>query len=149
MLSLDGWTVFFTIVNVLVLFIGLKVFLFKPVLNIIRQREEMIGQQFAEAAKMEQDAQQMKEEYQEKLKEAGRKAEEIVAGAKERAAEEERLAAARSQEEAARMIARAKEEIRVEQEQAKKEVQADVALLAIEAARKIIKTGEVHEAAGN
>ncbi|HIX71591.1 MAG: F0F1 ATP synthase subunit B [Clostridiales bacterium] len=149
MLSLDGWTVFFTIVNVLVLFIGLKVFLFKPVLNIIRQREEMIGQQFAEAAKKEQDAQQMKEEYQEKLKEAGRKAEEIVAGAKERAAEEERLAAARSQEEAARMIARAKEEIRVEQEQAKKEVQADVALLAIEAARKIIKTGEVHEAAGN
>ena len=78
MLSLDGWTVFFTIVNVLVLFIGLKVFLFKPVLNIIRQREEMIGQQFAEAAKKEQDAQQMKEEYQEKLKEAGRKAEEIV-----------------------------------------------------------------------
>lgn len=149
MLSLDGWTVFFTIVNVLVLFIGLKVFLFKPVLNIIRQREEMIGQQFAEAAKKEQDAQQMKEEYQEKLKEAGRKAEEIVAGAKERAAEEERLAAARSQEEAARMIARAKEEIRVEQEQAKKEVQADVAFLAIEAARKIIKTGEVHEAAGN
>lgn len=149
MLSLDGWTVFFTIVNVLVLFIGLKVFLFKPVLNIIRQREEMIGQQFAEAAKKEHDAQQMKEEYQEKLKEAGRKAEEIVAGAKERAAEEERLAAARSQEEAARMIARAKEEIRVEQEQAKKEVQADVALLAIEAARKIIKTGEVHEAAGN
>lgn len=149
MLSLDGWTVFFTIVNVLVLFIGLKVFLFKPVLNIIRQREEMIGQQFAEAAKKEQDAQQMKEEYQEKLKEAGRKAEEIVAGAKERAAEEERLAAARSQEEAARMIARVKEEIRVEQEQAKKEVQADVALLAIEAARKIIKTGEVHEAAGN
>ena len=149
MLSLDGWTVFFTIVNVLVLFIGLKVFLFKPVLNIIRQREEMIGQQFAEAAKKEQDAQQMKEESQEKLKEAGRKAEEIVAGAKERAAEEERLAAARSQEEAARMIARAKEEIRVEQEQAKKEVQADVALLAIEAARKIIKTGEVHEAAGN
>lgn len=149
MLSLDGWTVFFTIVNVLVLFIGLKVFLFKPVLNIIRQREEMIGQQFAEAAKKEQDAQQMKEEYQEKLKEAGRKAEEIVAGAKERAAEEERLAAARSQEEAARMIARAKEEIRVEQEQAKKEVQADVALLAIEVARKIIKTGEVHEAAGN
>ncbi len=149
MLSLDGWTVFFTIVNVLVLFIGLKVFLFKPVLNIIRQREEVIGQQFAEAAKKEQDAQQMKEEYQEKLKEAGRKAEEIVAGAKERAAEEERLAAARSQEEAARMIARAKEEIRVEQEQAKKEVQADVALLAIEAARKIIKTGEVHEAAGN
>ena len=149
MLSLDGWTVFFTIVNVLVLFIGLKVFLFKPVLNIIRQREEMIGQQFAEAAKKEQDAQQMKEEYQEKLKEPPRKSEDIVAGAKESAADEERLAAATSQEEAARMIARAKEEIRVEQEQAKKEVQADVALLAIEAARKIIKTGEVHEAAGN
>ncbi len=149
MLSLDGWTIFFTIVNVLVLFIGLKVFLFKPVLNMIRQREEMIRKQFAEAAQKEQAAKQMQTEYQEKLKEAGRKAEDIVAGAKERAAEEERLATARSQEEAARMIARAKEEIRMEQEQAKKEVQADVALLAMEAARKIIETGEVHEAAGN
>ena len=40
MLSLDGWTLFFTVVNVLVLFVGMKVFLFKPVLNTIRQREE-------------------------------------------------------------------------------------------------------------
>ena len=38
MLSLDGWTLFFTVVNVLVLFVGLKVFLFMPLLNIIRQR---------------------------------------------------------------------------------------------------------------
>ena len=46
------------------------------------------------------------------------------------------------------MLEKAREEIRTEQEQARKEVQADIAILAMEAARKIMKTGDVHDAAG-
>ena len=149
MLSLDAWTIFFTVLNVLVLFIGLKVFLFKPVLNIIRQREEMIQNQLAEAADREKQAEQLKNDYQERLKNADQKAEDIIAMAKNRAAEERSLAVARTKEETDKMLARAREEIRMEQELAKKEVEADVAMLAMEAARKLLKTGDVHDAAGN
>ena len=116
MLSLDAWTIFFTVLNVLVLFIGLKVFLFKPVLNIIRQREEMIQNQLAEAADREKQAEQLKNDYQERLKNADQKAEDIIAMAKNRAAEERSLAVARTKEETDKMLARAREEIRMEQE---------------------------------
>lgn len=149
MLSLDGWTLFFTVVNILVLFVGLKVFLFKPVLNIIRQREEMIHDQLADAAEKEKKAEQLKTDYQEKLKNANQKAEDIIAEAKVRADEEKRLAAEKTREETEQMLEKARAEIRLEQEQAKKEVQADIAVLAMEAARKIMKTGDVHDAAGN
>lgn len=148
MLSLDGWTIFFTVLNVLVLFVGLKVFLFKPVLNIIRQREEMIQNQLADAAEKEKAAEQLKNDYQTKLKDAGQKAESIIAEAKARADEEQRLAVEKTREETERMLEKARADIRTEQEQAKKEVQADIAILAMEAARKIMKTGDVHEAAG-
>lgn len=149
MLSLDGWTLFFTVVNVLVLFVGLKVFLFKPVLNIIRQREEMIHNQLADAAEKEKAAEQLKTDYQEKLKNASQKAEDIIAEAKARADEEKRLAVEKTKEETEQMLEKARAEICSEQEQAKKEVQADIAVLAMEAARKIMKTGDVHDAAGN
>ena len=142
MLSLDGWTLFFTVVNVLVLFVGLKVFLFKPVLNIIRQREEMIHNQLADAAEKEKAAEQLKTDYQEKLKNASQKAEDIIAEAKARADEEKRLAVEKTKEETEQMLEKARAEIR-------SGVQADIAVLAMEAARKIMKTGDVHDAAGN
>ena len=148
MLSLDGWTLFFTVLNVIVRFVGLRLLLFKPVLKIISQREEMIKTQLEEAAAKEQQAEQLKNDYQEKLKDAGHKAEEIIAQAKSRAAREQSEAAVKAKEEAEKMLEKAREEIRTEQEQARKEVQADIAILAMEAARKIMKTGDVHDAAG-
>lgn len=149
MLSLDGWTIFFTVVNVLVLFIGLKVFLFKPVLKIIDQREEMIQKQLTEAAEKEKQAQQLKIDYQEKLNNANQKAENIIAEAKNRAAAEKSLAVQKTKEETEQMIEKARAEIRTEQEQAKKEMQADIAILAMEAARKIMRTGDAHDTAGH
>ena len=46
MLSLEPWTIFWTVVNVLVLFVALRHFLIKPVMGVIEQRNEMIKQQF-------------------------------------------------------------------------------------------------------
>lgn len=140
---------FFTVVNVLVLFVGLKMFLFKPVLKIIDQREEMIRKQLTEAAEKERQAQQLKNDYQERLKNADQKAEDIIAEAKTRAAEEKTLAEQKTREETEQMLEKARAEIRTEQEQAKKEMQAEIAVLAMEAARKIMKTGDAHDAAGH
>ena len=44
MLSLEPWTIFWTVVNVLVLFVALRHFLIKPVMGVIEQRNEMITQ---------------------------------------------------------------------------------------------------------
>ena len=64
MLSLEPWTLFWTVVNVLVLFLAMKKFLLKPVMNIIEKREAMIHQQFDEAEAARNQAEAMKENIQ-------------------------------------------------------------------------------------
>lgn len=149
MLSLNGWTLFFTILNVLVLYLGVKKFLLKPVMNVVSQREELIQNQLTNAAETEKQAEQLKDEYQAELATAHDKAEEIIVMAKERAEVEYNNAIAKTREETEHMLSKAKADIMNEQEKAKKEAQDEITKLAIQAARKIMKTGDVHDTGSN
>ena len=68
MLSLNPWDILWTIVNLLVLYAIFRKFLFQPVMNVIHEREEMINKQFEDAQKQQDDAAQMKNEYENQLK---------------------------------------------------------------------------------
>ncbi|WP_312493592.1 F0F1 ATP synthase subunit B [Anaerosporobacter sp.] len=149
MLSLNGWTLFFTILNVLVLYLGVKKFLLKPVMNVVSQREELIQNQLTNAAETKKQAEQLKDEYQAELATAHDKAEEIIVMAKERAEVEYNNAIAKTCEETEHMLSKAKADIMNEQEKAKKEAQDEISKLAIQAARKIMKTGDVHDTGSN
>lgn len=149
MLSLNGWTLFFTVLNVLVLFLGLKKFLLKPVMNVVSQREELIRNQLTNAAETKKQAEQLKDEYQAELATAKDQAEEIIIMAKKRAEEEYNNAIAKTREETEHMLSKAKADILNEQEKAKKEAQDEITKLAIQAARKIMKTGDVHDTGSN
>lgn len=149
MLSLNGWTLFFTVLNIFVLFWGLKKFLFKPVMNVVSKREEMIQNQLTNAAETKEQAEQMKNEYQAELATAHEQAEEIIVMAKQRAEEEYNQAIAKTKEETEHMLSKAKADIKIESEKAKKEVQSEITKLAMQAARKIMKTGDVHDTGSN
>ena len=45
------WNVLFTIINLLILYFGLRKFLIKPVTNVMEQRRQMIEGQMADAKK--------------------------------------------------------------------------------------------------
>ena len=68
MLSLNPWDILWTIVNLLVLYAIFRKFLFQPVMNIIHEREDMINKQFEDAQKQQDDAAQMKSEYENQLR---------------------------------------------------------------------------------
>ena len=63
MLSIDPWNIVWTIVNLLVLYLVFKKFLYKPVMNVIEARENMIKQQFDSAKKDQDEALKLKAEY--------------------------------------------------------------------------------------
>ncbi len=73
MLSLNPWDILWTIVNLLVLYAIFRKFLFQPVMNVIHEREEMINKQFEDAQKQQDDAAQMKNEYEKPVKGCQRK----------------------------------------------------------------------------
>ena len=149
MLSINPWDILWTIVNLLVLYAIFRKFLFQPVMNIIHEREDMINKQFEDAQKQQDDAAQMKSEYENQLKGAREKADQIILAARDQAKEEHENAILETQAKTDRMIEKAKADIEKEQKQAQQEVQGEIAKLALIAARKIIETGEAHDAEGS
>lgn len=142
MLSLNPWDILWTIVNLLVLYAIFRKFLFQPVMNIIHEREDMINKQFEDAQKQQDDAAQ----YENQLKGAREKADQIILDAKTRAQEEYNNKMEATRAEADHMLEKAKSDIANEQEKATRDAQAKIAELALLAAKKIMKTGEAHDA---
>ena len=115
-------------------------------MDVINKRDEMIKQQFASAQKDKDDAAALKEQYHEKLDSAKKEADQIIIDARARAEEEQERTLERTRDEAEHMLEKARTDIENEKEQATKAAQADIAKLAILAARKIVKTGDAHDA---
>ena len=146
MLSLEPWTIFWTVVNVLVLFVALRHFLIKPVMGVIEQRNEMIRQQFDAAQKTQDEANKMKADYEQQLDTAKEQASDIIAAARVRSEKEHSKAIAHTEAERVKMLAQAREDIEKEQANAKKELQSQIMDIAMLAAKKIIMTGDQYDA---
>ena len=136
MLNINPWNMVMIVINLLVLYAIFRKFLYKPVMNVIHRREELIQGQFDSAKKTQDDALQLK-------------ADEIILAARDQAKEEHEKAVLETQAKTDRMIEKAKADIEKEQKQAQQEVQGEIAKLALIAARKIIETGEAHDAEGS
>ena len=113
MLKLDVWNIVFTIINLLVLYFIFKKFLFKPVLNVIKEREDKINGQFEEAKKANEDADNKKKEYEDKLIMAKDEADKIVLEARQRAEKEKNQTLESTRKEAQNIMDKAKEDISV------------------------------------
>ena len=143
MLNIDPWNMVMIVINLLVLYAIFRKFLYKPVMNVIHQR------QFVSAKKTQDDALALKADYEQKLEQANVKADQIILAARDQAKEEHENAILETQAKTDRMIEKAKADIEKEQKQAQQEVQGEIAKLALIAARKIIETGEAHDAEGS
>lgn len=146
MLSFEPWTIFWTVVNVLVLFVALRHFLIKPVMGVIEQRNEMIRQQFDAAQKTQDEANKMKADYEQQLDTAKEQAADIIAAARARSEKEHIKAIADTEAERVKMLTQAREDIEKEQANAKKELQSQIMDIAMLAAKKIIMTGDQYDA---
>lgn len=142
MLKLDIWNIVWTVVNILVLYGIFRKFLFKPILKVIDERENMIKGQIDNAQKVTDDANQLKSDYEKKLEVAKDEADKIIVEARQRSEMERAKAVETTRQETEDMIKKAQNDIERDQENARKAAQADIARLAIAAAEKIVKTGD-------
>ena len=109
-------------INILVLFVLLKIFLFKPVTEIMEKRKAMIQQDLDDAKKAKDDAEQMKGEYENTLNSAKNQAADIVKDAKTRAEVEYNSIIEQGNKDAAAIMANADKTIAQEKERAIKQV---------------------------
>ena len=120
----------FTIINLLVLYLLMKKFLFGPIINVMDQRKAMIDQQFAEAKERQDNAKALQEQYEGALRSAKEESYQIMEQADHTVEETTAKVDA--------MLAKAQEDIRMERENAMRQMKGDVAELAMKAAAKVI-----------
>ena len=79
MLQLDVWNVLFTVINLLILFVLMRIFLYKPVQKIIAARQAEADKQFDEAAAKQSEAEELKTKYEAVLSDAENEKKKVVA----------------------------------------------------------------------
>ena len=133
-----GWDLVFTIINLVVLFLLLRKFLYKPVMNIMEQRQELIDNQFKSAKEAEDKANELQAQWKENMSTVEAEKAKILEKANIKAKEEYNRIISRANAEASSIIATANKKIEAEREKTLRDVESQVASIAMLAAAKIV-----------
>lgn len=133
-----NWNLLFQICNTLILFLLLKKFLFKPVKGMLDKRRNHIVSEIGEAENQRKAAEDLKLEYENKIKEIKLEAEAIMKDARERAEVRSNEIIQEARDKTEEMIAKAQAEIERQNKNAYNALKDDIASMAIMAAEKII-----------
>lgn len=113
--------------------------LFNPVRKMMKNRQDRIENDIESAREDKESAVALKLEYEEKLKNIDKEAEQILSGARAKALKNEDQIVARAKEEAAAIIARANKEAELEKQKAADDVKKEMVVLAGVMAAKMVK----------
>jgi len=139
--TLDAQFLFDAVVlglSMLFLFTILSYLLFNPVRELLEKRKQRVLNDQETAKKEKQEAIAYKEEYDRKLKEVDKEAQEILSSARKKAMQNEAKIVAEAKEEAARIIERANAQIELEKKQALDEMKQEMITIASLMAGKVV-----------
>lgn len=137
MLRLDI-NLLFTMINLFVLYLLMKKFLFGPVNKILAKRKGLLDKQIEDASLTEKNALKLKDEYEAALKSAKDESEQIVADAKVRARTEYEKIVKETEIKSGEIMENAQKNIELERSKALRKMEAEITDLAIAAATKIV-----------
>ena len=147
--GVNFWTMIFAWVNLLLIYIALKKFLFGPITNMIESRQKEIDDMYTDAETAKTEAEGMRSEYEQRMGEVQKESEELLRSAVRRAQLREEEIIREAGEEAQRLLDRATEQVELEKKRAINEVKDEVAGMAIEIASAVIErdiSGDEHKA---
>ena len=127
-----------TIVAVIALFFAMSYFLFNPARKLLNDRKEKIRGELENAKNSQEAAQELKAEYESKLKEIDKEAEAILSDARKRALANENQMIAQAKAEADRIIERARVEAQLEKQKMSDEVKKEIVSVATIMAGKLV-----------
>lgn len=137
MLKLD-FNLIWTIINLIILFLLLKKFLFGPVCKIMDEREAKIKADLDGAAQAKTDAEKMKNDYEAEIAGAHSEAMEITKNARARAEKEGDIIIQNAKAESAKILKDAEKSAENEKARALDSAQVEIADLAMLAAARVI-----------
>ena len=143
-ISIAPWTIIFQILNLLLLMVLFKKYLFKPVTEILEKRQAEIEGHYQEAQQAETDAKAMKADYESKMAGARQEADRVIKTATESANAMSASIVEDARTQADQPKRRAQTEIDLERRRAFDEVKGELSGIALDIASQVIER-EVNE----
>ena len=137
-IQIDVWAIVISLLNLLILFLIVKKFLYKPVQKVLKQRKDSVDAVYAEAENARAAAEEDRQVYEEKRKNAEDEAEEILRKAGETAKKNGESIVKEAKEEAAAIKEKAERDIAQEKVKAINEAKDEIAGISIGIAEKIV-----------
>lgn len=138
-LSIDIWTIINTWLNLLVLCFLVKKFLFKPVMNILQKREMEIAKNYEDADRAVDEAQKLKQTYEEQMKSAKTQAADIVSRATKKADDKGEEILEQAREKALALTAKAEAETKQIRKKAAGEMKSEMGDIALDIAKAVLQ----------
>jgi len=137
-LEFDFWTILFSIINILVLFLFLKKFLFGRINAILEKRVSVVQDEMDKAKEEAQKAEKIRADYEASISGAREEAKKIIQDAQKTANAQSAAITQQAQEEANRIVESTRQELQLERERSVASAQNEIVSLAMEAAEKVL-----------
>ena len=138
-IGFNPWTALFTLLNMVLTFLILKKFLFKPVNKMIDDRQREIDDLFADATQAKEQAETMREDYSRRLAEAKDTSAQIVSEATQEANRRGDEIVRQARLDADALREKASSDIALERKKALNEVKNDISRIALDIAGKVVE----------
>ena len=136
-------TILLTVFNVILVFIFFKLVLFKPILGVIKKREEQINANVENAAKSEAEAAANAEQSKQAIDDARAEASQILEDARADAEDQAKIIKMKAKEEADEILERTQAEVLRMKKVSIEQMKDEISDLAVEVAGRVI--GDVVE----
>ena len=138
-ISVNIWQILISLANLLIIFLILKKFLWKPVKKVMDDRQAMVDKQYADAQAAEDKANADKAHYEAKLATADEEAAARIAAADETARRHGDRVIVEARVKADSIVRQAEAEIALERKKAEAEMKQEIALVGATLAEKMLE----------
>ena len=137
-ISVNIWNILISLLNLLILFLILKKFLFKPVRKALAERQNQVDSMYGEAEKSRTEADGMKQQYEQKMASVREEADGLLRAAARNAQQKSDAMLAETTSHLNFIKQKAEEDIAQEKKQMLREVQGEISQMAVDIATKIV-----------
>ncbi len=139
MLQIDWFSIGLHIFNAVILFIVLKLLLYKPILKFMKKRERTFSDKTEMIDMREKELVQQKLQYDQMISDAQTQAASIITKSNEMARDHAKELIDEAKEMSREMVLRARKEIAIEKEQTQLEMKSEIVDMAVQIAEKVLK----------
>lgn len=138
-ITVNIWQIVVSLLNLVILFLIVKKFLYKPIKKTLKDREEKLEEKYTQAELHLAEAESKEQELNEKLSEAKDTAEQIVSEATANAEKRKAEITAEAQAEAENIIRLAQAEAELERKRAQEDIKEQIVDVSLALSEKLIE----------